>query len=130
MGGAIQVSEERGVRYLHFGSHWVQGAMRMSRPYALELEYTREMMLPLLLRRDGAAAEVGWKAPIGVSVTIGATAEVLAWVAEPGPGRVGRLVLMVGTARVAVAASVAVGEGVRAAAWAALAGDSSPVKTE
>jgi spermidine synthase len=53
MGGAIQVSEERGVRYLHFGSHWVQGAMRMSRPYALELEYTREMMLPLLLRPDG-----------------------------------------------------------------------------
>jgi spermidine synthase len=50
MGGAIQISEERGVRYLHFGSHWVQGAMRMSRPFALELEYTREMLLPLLLR--------------------------------------------------------------------------------
>lgn len=49
-GGAIQVSEERGVRYLHFGSRWVQGAMRMARPFALELEYTREMMLPLLLR--------------------------------------------------------------------------------
>ena len=49
---AIQISEERGVRYLHFGSRWVQGAMRMSRPDALELEYTREMMLPLLLRAD------------------------------------------------------------------------------
>jgi spermidine synthase len=47
---AIQISEERGVRYLHFGSHWIQGAMRMSRPYALELEYTREMLFPLLLR--------------------------------------------------------------------------------
>ena len=46
----IEVSEERGVRYLHFGSHWIQGAMRVSRPWALELEYTRNMMLTLLLR--------------------------------------------------------------------------------
>lgn len=53
MGGAIQISEERGVRYLHFGSRWIQGAMRMARPYALELEYTREMLLPLLLRPEG-----------------------------------------------------------------------------
>lgn len=52
--GAIQISEERGVRYLHFGSRWVQGAMRMSRPYVLELEYTRQMMIPLLLRTDSA----------------------------------------------------------------------------
>lgn len=51
---AIQISEERGVRYLHFGSRWVQGAMRMSRPHHLELEYTREMMLPLLLRADAS----------------------------------------------------------------------------
>jgi spermidine synthase len=51
--GAIQISEERGVRYLHFGSHWVQGAMRLSRPWALELEYTREMLVPLLLRPEG-----------------------------------------------------------------------------
>ena len=46
---SIEVSEERGVRFLHFGSHWVQGAMRIARPWSLELEYTREMMLPLLL---------------------------------------------------------------------------------
>lgn len=52
MSGAIHVSEERGVRYLHFGSRLIQGAMRMSRPYVLELEYTREMMIPLLLRPD------------------------------------------------------------------------------
>lgn len=49
---AIQVSEERGVRYLHFGSPWIQGAMRIARPWALELEYTRELMLPLLLRGE------------------------------------------------------------------------------
>jgi spermidine synthase len=45
----IEVSEEAGVRYLHFGSHWIQGAMRMRRTHALELEYTRDMMFPLLL---------------------------------------------------------------------------------
>jgi hypothetical protein len=39
-----------GVRSLHFGSHWIQGAMRIARPYALELDYTRDMMLALLLR--------------------------------------------------------------------------------
>lgn len=47
---SIDISEEAGVRYLHFGSSWVQGAMRIARPWALELDYTREMMLPLLLR--------------------------------------------------------------------------------
>ena len=46
----IDVSEEEGVRYLHFGSRWIQGAMRLARPNALELDYTRDMMMPLLLR--------------------------------------------------------------------------------
>lgn len=50
---SIETSEEAGVRFLHFGSEWVQGAMRVARPYALELEYTREMMACLLLRSDG-----------------------------------------------------------------------------
>jgi spermidine synthase len=48
--GSIEVSEKDGVRYLHFGSDLVQGAMRVARPWSLELEYTREMLLPLLLR--------------------------------------------------------------------------------
>ena len=48
----ILVSEEAGVRYLHFSSDWIQGAMRIARPYALELEYTREMMAALLLRPE------------------------------------------------------------------------------
>jgi len=47
---SIEVSEEAGVRYLHFGSPWIQGAMRIARPWSLELEYTRDMMMPLLLR--------------------------------------------------------------------------------
>ncbi len=40
------------MRYLHFGSEWVQGALRIARPWNLELEYTREMMASLLLRHD------------------------------------------------------------------------------
>ena len=46
----IDISEASGVRYLHFGSEWVQGAMRIRKPDALELDYTREMMAGLLLR--------------------------------------------------------------------------------
>jgi spermidine synthase len=49
----IDISEEAGVRYLHFGSLWIQGAMRIARPWHLELDYTREMMASLLLRDDG-----------------------------------------------------------------------------
>ncbi|MFM8338378.1 MAG: spermidine synthase, partial [Fluviibacter sp.] len=45
----IEIREARGVRTLHFGSDWVQGAMRVSRPWDLELVYTREMMAALLL---------------------------------------------------------------------------------
>jgi len=48
---SILINEEAGVRYLQFGAHWIQGAMRINRPWALELEYTRDMMFPLLLRR-------------------------------------------------------------------------------
>jgi len=45
------------VRYLHFGSELVQGAMRIARPWSLELEYTRDLMLPLVLA-DRAPASV------------------------------------------------------------------------
>jgi hypothetical protein len=44
---AVDISEETGVRYLHFGSDWIQGAMRIARPWSLELAYTREMMAGL-----------------------------------------------------------------------------------
>ena len=50
---SILVSEQNGVRYLHFGSELVQGAMRIARPYALELAYTREMVRPLQQGRRG-----------------------------------------------------------------------------
>jgi spermidine synthase len=44
----VTFSEEAGIRYLHFGSHWVQGAMRMAAPNALELRYVKDMMSWLL----------------------------------------------------------------------------------
>lgn len=47
---SIEVSEKSGVRYLHFSSDWIQGAMRIRSPNALELPYTREMMAGLLMR--------------------------------------------------------------------------------
>ncbi|MDO8463964.1 MAG: fused MFS/spermidine synthase [Gallionella sp.] len=52
MATPIEISEEAGVRTLHFGSEWIQGAMRIARPWNLELEYTREMMAALLLRDE------------------------------------------------------------------------------
>lgn len=69
---SIQIEEDEGVRYLQFGAHWIQGAMRISRPWALELEYTRDMMFPLLLR------EGGWpRSVLQVGLGAGATAKFL-----------------------------------------------------
>lgn len=48
----IEIREQAGVRSLHFGSDSIQGAMRIARPWHLELDYTREMMASLLLRDD------------------------------------------------------------------------------
>lgn len=42
--GGIEVTEARGVRTLHLGSRAIQSAMRISRPWDLELSYTRAMM--------------------------------------------------------------------------------------
>ena len=47
---SVDISEEAGVRQLHFGTPWVQGAMRIARPWSLELEYTRDMTAGLLFR--------------------------------------------------------------------------------
>ena len=48
------ISESDGVRYLHLDTPWVQGAMRIRKPRALELEYVQRMMAWLLLREPGA----------------------------------------------------------------------------
>lgn len=68
----ISLSEEDGVRYLHFGSVWIQGAMRIADPFKLELEYTRELFAGLLFNPTpknvtllglgaGSATKFAWK---------------------------------------------------------------------
>ena len=47
-GQGIEVSERDGVRYLHIGSTDIQSAMRVDRPYDLELTYSRCVFAPLL----------------------------------------------------------------------------------
>jgi spermidine synthase len=42
------VTEFQGVRFLHLGTSWVQGAMRLAKPDAIELEYIQMMMIWLL----------------------------------------------------------------------------------
>jgi spermidine synthase len=65
----IDLSEQDGVRYLHFGSRWIQGAMRIRKPFDLELDYIRHMMAWLLFMEPparvlqlglGAAALTKW----------------------------------------------------------------------
>lgn len=44
----VTLSEFDGVRYLHFGTEWVQGAMRIRKPNWPELEYAQQMMAWML----------------------------------------------------------------------------------
>ncbi len=44
----INLSEEDGIRYLHFGTRWIQGAMRLRKPDWIELEYAQQMMAWML----------------------------------------------------------------------------------
>src|SRR3982751_5610257 len=58
------LSEADGVRYLHLGTPWVQGAMRMRKPLAIELEYVQRMMAWMLWRPEaevdqGHAVQLG-----------------------------------------------------------------------
>lgn len=47
------VSEHDGVRYLHLGSIWVQGAMRIRDPQRIELDYVQRMLAALLWLPSG-----------------------------------------------------------------------------
>jgi spermidine synthase len=44
----VTLSEFDGVRYLHLGSIWVQGAMRIRSPQKIELDYVQRMLASLL----------------------------------------------------------------------------------
>jgi spermidine synthase len=63
------ISEFEGVRYLHLGTPWVQGAMRVSQPLTLELEYVRRMMVWLLMREP-----TDWSEGLAVQLGLGAGA--------------------------------------------------------
>lgn len=56
----VTLSEQDGVRYLHFGTEWVQGAMRIRKPDWPELEYAQQMMAWMLfLESPRAIAQLG-----------------------------------------------------------------------
>jgi spermidine synthase len=48
----VEVTEHRGIRQLHLGTGAIQSAMRVNRPWDLELAYTRAMMAFLLLQPE------------------------------------------------------------------------------
>jgi spermidine synthase len=51
----VTLSEQDGVRFLHFGTEWVQGAMRIRKPDWPELEYAQQMMAWMLFIEDPRA---------------------------------------------------------------------------
>jgi spermidine synthase len=56
----VTLSEQEGVRYLHFGTEWVQGAMRLRKPDWPELEYAQQMNAWLLwLAEPRGIAQLG-----------------------------------------------------------------------
>ena len=52
----VTMSEHQGVRYLHLGTPWVQGAMRIRKPQVIELEYVQRMMAWMLWRPEAEVA--------------------------------------------------------------------------
>lgn len=44
----VTLSEDGEVRYLHLGTEWIQGTMRIDQPFDIELEYVQRMMAWLL----------------------------------------------------------------------------------
>jgi spermidine synthase len=53
------ISESGGVRYLHFGTEWVQGAMWVDRPAEFVLEYTAQMMAWLVFLEPARQQTLG-----------------------------------------------------------------------
>lgn len=54
------ITEFKGVRFLHLGTSWVQGAMRLSNPDTIELEYVQMMMMwTLFIENPRRIAQLG-----------------------------------------------------------------------
>ena len=52
----VNLSEHDGVRYLHLGTEWVQGSMRIDAPFEIDLEYVQRMMAWLLFVPEDSVA--------------------------------------------------------------------------
>jgi spermidine synthase len=60
----VTLSEEGGVRYLHLGSIWIQGGMRIGKPQFVEIDYVQRMLaallwLPTQALGEGLAVQLG-----------------------------------------------------------------------
>ena len=44
----VSVSDDGVARYLHLGTPWVQGSMKLKEPFEIDLEYVQRMMAWLL----------------------------------------------------------------------------------
>jgi len=76
----VTISEADGVRYLHLGTPWVQGAMQIRRPRAITLDYVQRMMAWMLWRPEqaldhGVAVQLG----LGAAAITRFTHQVLKW---------------------------------------------------
>ncbi len=73
----VTLSEHAGVRYLHLGTIWIQGAMRIKKPQHIELDYIQRMLasllwLPTEALHDGQAVQLGLGAGALTRFTAGA----------------------------------------------------------
>jgi spermidine synthase len=80
----VTLSEHLGVRYLHLGSIYIQGAMRLRKPQRVELDYVQRMLasllwLPTESLGQGQAVQLGLGAgsitrftagPLGMKTTV------------------------------------------------------------
>ncbi len=76
----VTLSEQDGVRYLHLGSIWIQGGMRIRKPQVVEIDYVQRMLaallwLPTETLHEGQAVQLG----LGAGALTRFTAQQLKW---------------------------------------------------
>ena len=53
----VNFSDHGDIRYLHLGTEWIQGSMRMDAPYEIHLEYVQRMMAWLLFAEPASVGK-------------------------------------------------------------------------
>ena len=48
----VTLTEFRGVQFLHLGTDWIQGAMRLNNPFEIVLDYVQQMMVWMLFKEN------------------------------------------------------------------------------